>query len=127
MTARKILGIVIPSSESNEEVDYFAVRSFAGGGVSKFGAGVQLGRLGYRTAKWAYKRYFRYATRTRSRAAGTGTGAGIGIGGGLVANISSRPKSYLQVRKNGAFMVQPQSKRRSGYNKRICYNMRPTC
>ncbi len=55
----------------------------AGTGISKIGAGIQAGRLAYRLSKYAYRRYFGYATRTRSRAAGTATGAGLGLGTGL--------------------------------------------
>ncbi len=78
------MGLVIPSGEL-DDIDFFATRGFSSPAVSKLGAGIQTARLGYKVAKYAYKRYFGYATRTRSRAAGTGSGAGIGIGGGLIA------------------------------------------
>ncbi len=65
--------------------ELIGTRGFGSGtGISKIGAISQGSKLGYRLARYAYKRYFRYATRTKSRAAGTATGAGLGIGGGLV-------------------------------------------
>ncbi len=65
---------------SDDLTDVFGVKGFGGQGVSKLSGAIQAGRLGYRTAKWAYGRYYRFATKTPSRAAGTGTGVGIGIG-----------------------------------------------
>ncbi len=65
---------------SDDLTDVFGIKGFGGQGVSKFSGAIQAGRLGYRTAKWAYGRYFRASIRNPSRAAGTGTGTGIGIG-----------------------------------------------
>ncbi len=77
------MGLVIPSNEFDAS-NVIGTRGFGSQGISKFGAGIQGVRLGYRFSKYIYKRYFGYATRTYSRQTGTATGAGIGIGGGLV-------------------------------------------
>ncbi len=121
------LGLVIPSTESNSEIDFFGTRGFGTGtGISKLGAGVQAGRLAYRAAKFGYKRYFGYATRTRSRAIGTATGAGIGIGGGLVPIIQTGFISKTsQFRETRSDMVKSPTRRKRSYSNRTCTCYRP--
>ncbi len=120
------MGIVIPSTESNDEVDFFATRGVGSGtGVSKFGAGIQAGRLAYRLAKYGYQRYFGYATKTRSRAIGTATGAGIGLGGGLVATIRTTKRTTYNDRQTRAYMVKSRSKRQYGNRHQACRGCRP--
>ncbi len=108
------MGLVIPSTESNDEVDFFAIRGFgSSAGVSKIGAGIQAGRLGYKFSKWAYSRYFGYATKTSSRAKGTATGAGIGIGGGLAHTLRSSPQLGSSQRgKTRNYMVKSRTRRK---------------
>ncbi len=121
------MGLVIPSSESNSDVDFFATRGFSAPGISKFGAGIQVGRLAYRTGKWAYKRYFGYATKTRSRSAGTGAGAGIGLAGGIIGAIQTRP-TPSQLRKARKHMEFSKSQRFRGSNYRNCIRRpKPFC
>ncbi len=118
------MAIVIPTTESNDEVDFFAIRGFgSSAGVSKIGAGIQAGRLGFKLARYAYRRYFGYATKTRSRAAGTGTGAGIGLGGGIVATIRSGTQKHVQIGETRSYVEQSQS-RRKFRQKCLRYNMR---
>ncbi len=102
---------LVVAPESNIDPSFVATKGFGGLGASKIGAGIQAGRLAYRTAKYAYKRYFGYATRTRSRAIGTATGAGIGIGSGLVAIWTTPTPSTYQNGQARSYMVQSKSKR----------------
>ncbi len=110
--------LVIPTSESNSEVDYLAIRGFGStSGVTKIGAGIQVGRLAYASGKYAYKKYINWATKSPSRAAGTATGAGLGIGGFVNNAIFSPPPSSAdkirQTRGNMEF-----SKRKRKYKTR---------
>ncbi len=97
---------------NNDFTDIIGTKGFGSRGVSKVGAIVQTGRLAYRVAKFAYKRYFGYATKTRSRTIGTATGAGIGIGAGLVAipQTESVTTPY-QDRQTRNYLEQSRSKR----------------
>ncbi len=107
---------------NNEFTDLIGTRGFGGQGASKFGAILQAGRLGYRVAKFGYKRYFGYATRTRSRTIGTSVGAGLGIGGGLVTVPSTEFTPSNQNGQTRAFMVKPSTKRfGSRYKRTYCY------
>ncbi len=102
------MGIVAVPDVTDPSI--IASRGFGGAGISKVGAGIQAGKLAYRTAKWAYKRYFGYATKTRSRTIGTATGSGIGIGGGIVALLSS-PAKYRPIGKTRGLMDKSRAKR----------------
>ncbi len=103
--------LVVPI-QNDEAIDFIATRGFGGAGVSKTGAIIQGTKLGYKLARYGYKRYFGYATRTRSRAMGTATGAGIGIGGGLVAILTSNPeRSSTQIRQTRGNMEFSKRKR----------------
>ncbi len=106
--------LVVPP-ETNEDVDFFATRGFGGAGISKIGGAIQAGRLAYRTSKWAYRRYFGYATRTRSRTIGTSTGSGIGIGSGLVAIWQTPHDAAYQNRQARNYLVKSKSKRKRCY------------
>lgn len=111
--------LVTVTSESKTEIDFFATRGFNAPGVSKVSAGVQVGRLAYRVAKYGYKRYFGYATRTRSRAAGTATGAGIGLGGSVNNAIrSTQSKRSSQIGQTRGYIQQSKSKRKYHTNHR---------
>ncbi len=109
--------LVIPSNEYDAS-EIFGTRGFNSGGASKIGAIIQGSRLAYRTGKFAYKRYFGYATKTRSRQIGTATGAGIGISGGLVAILKQKQLTptnrFGQTRSN---MVRPKRRLQRCYVK----------
>ncbi len=113
--------LVVVSSEA-DFADVIGTRGFGGQGASKVGAILQGGRLAYRTAKFAYKRYFGYATRTRSRAIGTSTGASIGLGAGIVAIPKSgfEPTPY-QNRQARDSMDSAANRFRSRYRYKTCY------
>jgi len=103
---------------SNDFTDVIGTRGFGAQGASKFGAAIQAGRLAYRTAQWAYKRYFNYATKTFSRQTGTATGGGIGIGGGIVTalpNIESIGTPTNQNRQTRKYMVKSGTRRFKRY------------
>ncbi len=102
--------VVVPDDAFGNE--FVATRGFGGPGISKIGAGIQAGRLGYRLANKAYQKYFRFATKNKNRQAGTGTGAGIGIGAGIVGIFTSGPsiKTY-QDRQTRDYMVKPGARR----------------
>ncbi len=97
--------------ESNIDPSFVATKGFGGLGASKIGAGIQAGRLAYRVGKFAYKRYFGYATRTRNRSIGTSTGAGIGIGSGLVAIFEAPKSAPNQNRQARNYMVKSRTRR----------------
>ncbi len=97
---------LVVAPESNIDPTVIGTKGFGSRGVSKIGAAVQAGRLAYRVSKYAYRRYFGYATRTRSRSIGTATGAGIGIGSGLVAIWTSPKSPSYQNGQARDYMVQ---------------------
>ena len=69
---RKKLAIVVVS-DGNDFTDVIGTRGFSGPGASKIKGAYIAGTLAYRTAKYAYQRYFNYATKTTSRTRGTAT------------------------------------------------------
>ncbi len=118
--------VVVPGYD--DYADVIGTKGFGGKGVGKVSAGIQAGKLAYKSAEYFYKRYFGYVTKNPHRTKGTAVGGGIGLSGGIVPYASfesPRLKAY-QNRQTRNYLVKLRSKRKlSGFHKNV--NRCPVC